>query len=170
LGGESPAWSTTLAQVITVRTAAAADLAELVRMYSRLEEEMGDLHEMWPVADGLDQPIIDSLAECISSERYLVHLGLIDEVPLGFAVAELGSLLMQADGEMVGIIDLIYTEPEARDVGIAEAVLDATIDALTARQASRFDARVLPGHRRAKNFFERSGFSARSITMHRRPR
>jgi hypothetical protein len=29
-----------------------------------------------------------------------------------------------------------------------------------------FDARVLPGHRLAKNFFEAGGFSARLIIMH----
>ncbi len=29
-----------------------------------------------------------------------------------------------------------------------------------------FDARVSPGHRHAKNFFESNGFSARLIVMH----
>jgi hypothetical protein len=29
-----------------------------------------------------------------------------------------------------------------------------------------FDARVSPGHRLAKNFFESNGFSARLIVMH----
>lgn len=156
--------------MITVRRATKHDLSELVRMYRRLEEEMADLHEMWPVADGVDEPIELSLGTRLESASWYVYLGTIDEVPLGFLAAHLGPLLVQAAGEQVGIIELIYTEPEARDIGIAEAMLDVGLADLAELGAERFDAPVLPGHRRAKNFFERSGFSARSITMHRRKR
>ena len=154
--------------MITVRRATKDDLSELVRMYRRLDEEMADLHEMWPVADGVDEPIEESLGTRLESESWYVYLGTIDEVPLGFLAAHLGPLLVQAGREQVGIIELIYTEPEARDIGIAEAMLDAALADLAELGAERFDAPVLPGHRRAKNFFERTGFSARSITMHGR--
>ena len=156
--------------MITVRKATKHDLSELVRMYQRLEDEMADLHEMWPVADGVDEPIVQSLGTRLESENWHIYLGTIDQVPLGFLAAHLGPLLVQAAGEQVGIIELIYTEPEARDIGIAEAMLDEALADLAGLGAERFDAPVLPGHRRAKNFFERSGFSARSITMHRRKR
>jgi len=170
MGRSTPSCSTTLATVINVRRAGNSDLAELIRLYRLLEAEMGELHEMWPIADGVDEPVAASLATRLASEHHHIYLGCIDDVPLGFLAARLGSLLPQAGAEQVGIIDLIFTEPEARDVGIAEAMLDVALEELSAQGAQRFDAPVLPGHRRAKNFFERSGFSARSITMHRRKR
>lgn len=169
--GSGPAFrSTTLARVIAVRRAKPTDLPELVRMYRRLEQEMVELHGMWPVADGLDEPIEDSLSSRVVSVDYSVYLGIIDEVPFGFLISRLRPLFAQAGGEEVGVIDLIFTELEAREVGIAEAMLDVALADLSALGAKRFDAPVLPGHRLAKNFFERSGFSARSIIMHRRMR
>lgn len=170
VGSTTAVHSTTLAPVITIRRAGPSDLPELVRMYRLLEQEMLDLHAMWPVADGVDEPVEETFAARLESEEWFIFLGGIDEVPLGFASSRLDALLVQGGDEQIGLIDLIFTEPEARDVGIAESLLDAAIEALSAVGAERFDAPVLPGHRRAKNFFERSGFSARSITMHRRKR
>lgn len=170
VGSAAAFLSTTLAPVITVRRAAGGDLSELVRMYRRLEGEMRDLHEMWPLADGVDEPADESLAARLESGEWFVFLGGIDEVPLGFLSCRLAPLLSQGGNERVGLIDLVFTEPEAREVGIAEAMLDAAIEVLGGAGAERFDAPVLPGHRLAKNFFERTGFSARSITMHRRRR
>lgn len=156
--------------MIDVRTAGPADLPEILRMYRRLEREMVDLHEMWPLADGIDEPIDLSIGARIESGEWFVYVATIDSVPLGFLFAHLRSLLEQAQGERVGVIDLLFTEPEAREVGIAEALLDVALADLARAGAERFDAPVLPGHRLAKNFFERAGFSARSITMHRRKR
>ncbi|HSR44402.1 MAG TPA: GNAT family N-acetyltransferase [Acidimicrobiia bacterium] len=156
--------------MIEVRTAGPADLPEIIRMYRRLEREMVDLHEMWPLADGIDEPIDLSIGARIESGEWFVYVATIDSVPLGFLFAHLRSLLEQAQGERVGVIDLLFTEPEAREVGIAEALLDVALADLARAGAERFDAPVLPGHRLAKNFFERAGFSARSITMHRRKR
>ena len=170
VGSTTAVLSTTLAPVINVRRAGPSDLPELVRMYRLLEQEMLDLHAMWPVADGVDEPVEETLAVRLESREWFIFLGGIDEVPLGFVSSRLDALLIQGGDEQVGLIDLIFTEPEARDVGIAEAMLDAAIEALSEVGAERFDAPVLPGHRRAKNFFERSRFSARSITMHRRKR
>ena len=170
VGGEATDASTTLDEVIEVRLVESKDLPDLVRLYRRLEEEMRELHEMWPLADGLAEPAEETLAEVVVDPAYVVALGLIDGVPLGFIVGRLRSLLPQAADERVGLVELVYTEPEARAVGIAEAMLDLILERLHARGAERFDAPVLPGHRLAKNFFERAGFSARSITMHRRKR
>ncbi len=154
--------------MITVRRAGESDLPELVRLYRLLEGEMVDLHEMWPVADGLPEPIEETLrARAVTT---LVYLGGIDGVPFGFLTARLIPLHPQGGPEQIGMIDLIFTEPAARGVGIAEAMAERALEDLGGAGARRFDARVLPGHRQAKNFFERTGFSARSITMHRRAR
>ncbi len=154
--------------MITVRRAGESDLPELVRLYRLLEDEMADLHEMWPVADGLPEPIEDALRARAATTH--VYLGCIDDVPLGFLTAHLVSLHPQGGAEQIGTIEFIFTEPDARGVGIGEAMAERALEDLGGAGARRFDARVLPGHRQAKNFFERTGFSARSITMHRRAR
>jgi ribosomal protein S18 acetylase RimI-like enzyme len=66
----------------------------------------------------------------------------------------------------VGSIRLVFSHPDAREVGLAEAMREAAMEEFRRRDITRFDAHVLPGHRLAKNFFEAGGFSARSIIMH----
>ena len=73
-----------------------------------------------------------------------------------------------AAGERIGSIRVVFTEPEAREVGVGEAMLDAILAHLRGSDHRLFDAHVLPGHRLVKNFFESGGFSARSIVMHHR--
>ena len=127
---------------------------------------MVDLHAMWPIADGFAEPIAESFSSAIGDAHARVLLGCIDEVPLGFIYARSESLLPQAGGRMVASIRLVYTDPEARGVGIGEVMRDTVVDHFRARGHRLFDAHVLPGHRLAKNFFEAGGFSARSIVMH----
>ena len=85
---------------------------------------------------------------------------------LGFALATLDGMLPQAEGDEVVTIRFIYTDPEARGVGIGHEMAQDIIDHHTANGIEFFDARVSPGHRNAKNFFEAHGFSARLIVMH----
>lgn len=134
-------------------------------MYERLEDEMVALHSMWPKADGLVDPITESFAEAIDSTDAIVVVGQIDEVVVGFLVAWVEPLLPKVD-EQIGVIRFIFTEPEAREVGVAEAMRDLAMAELRSMGIVRFDAHVLPGHRLVKNFFEAGGFSARSIVMH----
>ena len=54
----------------------------------------------------------------------------------------------------------------ARGVGVGEAMMSWILHEMRARGHHLFDAKVSPGHRHAKNFFESHGFAARSITMH----
>ena len=151
---------------VTARPARVGDLDELVRLYRLLEEEMVALKGMWRLADGLPEPLEEALRAALSDPDNLVYVGAIDGVPVGFALARSEPLLAQAGGERVGVIRLVFTEMEARGVGVAEVLRDAVVDALRRTGHSRFDAHVLPGHRLAKNFFEAGGFAARSIVMH----
>lgn len=152
---------------VTSRPAAAQDLPELVRLYRHLEVEMSALSEMWPLAGGLPEPVEREFASRLADDRALLRIGEIDRVPFGFVLATIDSMLPQAGGELLGSIRLIYVEDEAREVGLAEVMLDDLLAALRDREICRFDAHVLPGHRLAKNFFESGGFKARAIVMHR---
>jgi ribosomal protein S18 acetylase RimI-like enzyme len=127
---------------------------------------MTALHPMWPLADGLAEPVESSFERLLGDPEALVVMGEIDGYPFGFAMARIEEILPQAAGERIGSIRLIYVEPEAREISLGEEMRDHLIDELRRRGISRFDAHVLPGHRLAKNFFEAGGFSARAIIMH----
>jgi ribosomal protein S18 acetylase RimI-like enzyme len=151
---------------VTARIAGPEDLPTLVGLYRGLEEEMTALHPMWPLADGLAEPVETSFRDLLEDQESIVVIGELDDYPLGFSWARVEQILPQAGGAEVGSIRLIYVDPEAREVAIGEEMRDYVMDMLRKRGISRFDAHVLPGHRLAKNFFEAGGFSARSIIMH----
>lgn len=151
---------------VTARHASVIDIDSLVRLYRSLEEEMVALHAMWPLADGLDEPVRDSLLSALEKQDTHVILGEIDDYPFGFLIARVEGLLDQADGEQIGSIRFVFVEKEAREVAVGEVMRDLALGDLRQLGITKFDAYVLPGHRLAKNFFEAGGFSARSIVMH----
>lgn len=150
---------------ITARAATEADLPELLRMYRLLEAEMEDLRGLWKEADGLPEPIEESLAEAVADQDTSVYIGTADGVPFGFILGYSAPLLPQANGERMATIKLVFTEEEARGVGVGEVMRDTLVAQFRAEGHRWFDAHVLPGHRLAKNFFEAGGFSARFIIM-----
>lgn len=151
----------------TARPAVVSDLHVLVDLYRSLESEMAPLSDMWSAADGLAEPVGDSLLHELESPSSMVFIGEIDGVPLGFLIARVENVLPQAHGMEVGSIRFVFVDHPAREVGVGEAMRDIALEALRKRGITRFDAHVLPGHRLVKNFFEQGGFSARSIVMHR---
>jgi ribosomal protein S18 acetylase RimI-like enzyme len=151
---------------VEARQAGPEDLETLESLYRSLQREMTGLHTMWPLADGLDEPVIDSLRTAVDDPDTIVLIGEVDGFPFGFLMARVERLLAQADGEEVGAIRLIYVDQEAREVAVGEEMREVALRMLRERGITKFDAHVLPGHRLAKNFFESGGFSARSIVMH----
>ncbi len=150
--------------LIGARPGTEADLADFARLYRGLEAEMAALRPIWALADGLRAPQEVALRDIL--RHGLATAGTIDEVIVGFLTWHIDPLLPQAGGERIGVIDLLFTEPEARGVGVGEAMLTHGLASLRAAGVKRFDVSVLPGHRQAKNFFEAAGFKARSIIMH----
>jgi len=157
----------TPSMIISARRAERSDLPALSAMYGELAEEQQAIREIWPHTDGLNEPIEGALSERIGRDDAVVVVGEIDGSALGFLVAVEEPLLVPMSDRRVGVITLIYTEHEARGVGVGSSMLRAAMAKLVGRGIDLFDARVSPGHRMAKNFFESNGFKARSITMHR---
>jgi len=151
---------------VAARPANHEDLATFLTMYRALEAEMTAIHRMWPLADGLPEPIEEAFNRILSDERAFLYLGTIDDVIFGFLLTRLEDSLPQAHGLQIGAIRLVFVEKEAREVGVGEAMRDLAMSDLRQRGITRFDAHVLPGHRLVKNFFEAGGFAARSIVMH----
>jgi N-acetylglutamate synthase-like GNAT family acetyltransferase len=152
--------------MITARLATTDDIPVLVELYRELEKEMLDLHAMWPLADGLPEPVEEAFESELADDDSLVILGSVSGYPFGFLLARVESILPQAEGELIGSIRIVFVELEARQVSVGEVMRDLAMQKLRERGISKFDAHVLPGHRLAKNFFEAGGFSARSIVMH----
>ncbi|MCL1692776.1 MAG: GNAT family N-acetyltransferase [Actinomycetia bacterium] len=152
---------------VTARQAVVDDLPELLRMYETLEIEQSAIREIWPHADGLDVPIDVSLTPLLRADTVTAVIGEIDGVAVGFLIAIEEPLLQPLADRYIGVVHFIFTDHEARGVGVGAAMLDLAMERLVDRGIDLFDARVSPGHRLAKNFFESTGFKARSITMHR---
>lgn len=128
--------------------------------------EMVSLHRMWPLVDGLPEPVDVSIQETLADTNAHVFIGEYEGYPFGFLIAFVEGTLPQAGDERIGAIRFVYVDEEARAVGVGEAMRDAVLVELREMGITRFDAYVLPGHRLAKNFFEAGGFAARSIVMH----
>jgi GNAT superfamily N-acetyltransferase len=152
--------------VHAARLATPADIGELERLYGRLRADMEAQKPIWHLVDGLPEPIGAAFAEALAADDVAVFVGTWDDVPVGFMLVRDLAMLPQAGDARRGLIDLVYVEPEAREVGVGEALLDAALAWLSQRGIRLYDARVLPGLREPKNFFEGAGFSARSILMH----
>lgn len=94
----------------------------------------------------------------------LVVAGTIDEVVVGYAIVRPDRL---ADGAVLGVLEDLYVEPDARGVGVGEALMDQVLAWAAANGCTGLDSMVLPGDRAAKNFFESFGLVARAILVHR---
>lgn len=149
-----------------VRQATPDDIGVLEQLYRSLEDEMSALHPMWPIANGLDEPVARTLTETLDDPETILLIGTIDDYPFGFILAREEEMLMQAQGEKIGSIRFIFVDHDAREVGVGEVMRDRAMELLRERGITKFDAHVLPGHRLVKNFFESGGFSARTIIMH----
>ncbi len=151
---------------INVRPAVNGDIFRLVSLYGALESEQTVRKPIWALTDGLDERFDLSLFHAIEDPDSFVLVGEIDGAIVGFLWATTEPMLGRAGGAQIGRIRLIYTEPEARGVGVGHEMLETARDQLRAAGISRFDAPVGPGQREAKNFFEGHQFAARSIIMH----
>jgi len=152
---------------VTARSAAIGDIPELVRLYRLLESEMLQLEEIWATAAGLPEPADQAFVDAIADTGTSVLIGTIDRVPLGLLLGRRETLPPQAGGALIGSIRYVFTQQEAREVGVAEAMMSAYLAGERTAGIRLFDAHVTPGHRLAKNFLETQGFSARNIVMHR---
>jgi hypothetical protein len=151
---------------VAARPAVPGDVPELLRLYALLEAEMIPLEAIWPAAAGIPTPEGTWFEARIADPDASVLVGEIDGVPLGFLVGVREDLPPQAGGRRIGSVRYVFTEHEAREVGVAEAMLARYLAGERDAGITLFDAHVTPGHRLTKNFFESNGFSARSIVMH----
>lgn len=151
---------------VAARHATTDDLDALAALAeAAVAEQAGDRGgAVWSVREARTVPAAPSLAADIAADEVLVLVGTIDEVPLGYAVARTEEL---RDGSLLARVSEVVVDPEARAVGVGEALLDEVVRWAGERGCRGVDALVLPGNRQSKNFFETAGLVARAIVVHR---
>jgi len=71
------------------------------------------------------------------------------------------------DIDGVAVIDSVYVEEGARELGLGDDLVSWALAWARDRQATSVESWALPGDRETKNLFERNGLTARLITVSR---
>ena len=147
------------------RPATAADLPRLIELHQQALGEIGPARggALFTAREARHDPAAE-LATALADPNQIVVVGEIDRWVAGYAAAHLEAL---RDGSHLGVIDDLFVEGDAREVGVGEAMTDVVVEWCEERGCRGIDASVLPGDRATKNFFESFGFTARAITVHR---
>ncbi|MGE3619478.1 MAG: N-acetyltransferase family protein [Acidimicrobiia bacterium] len=119
---------------------------------------------LWSRREARAVPVDASIDEAlVAADRHLV-VGTIDGVVVGYGLVRVEVL---RDGGRLGVLEDLYVEPDARGVGVGEAIMGIVLEWCGAQGCFGVDSLVLPGDRAAKNFFESFGLVARAIVVHR---
>jgi ribosomal protein S18 acetylase RimI-like enzyme len=149
------------------RPAAADDIPRVVELAGQMRAELGAMRggALWLERDAWPEPLEDTYDALLARDDALLLVGTLDDVVIGFAAVLVEQL---RSGARLGVITDLYVEPEAREVGVGEVLVDTLVEHCRAAACIGVDATALPGHRAAKNFFEAHGFTARALAMHHR--
>jgi GNAT superfamily N-acetyltransferase len=148
------------------RAATASDVAILMALSASAQGEVEPQRGGRLLVDSIVTPGVppaEAWRAAVADADRFVALGTLDEVEVGFATARCDT----GGSEPRGIVEIIYVEPSARQVGVGEVMVDAILAWCTERGCRGVDAPALPGSRPAKAFFEEHGFVARLLIMHR---
>jgi GNAT superfamily N-acetyltransferase len=149
------------------RPAGVADVPRLAELNRAVIEELSPMRGggIWKAREARQEPIEEALEDLLDDPDARVLVATIDGTVVGYAAAHLEHL---ADGSVLGVIDDIFVEDGARQVGLGELMINDLMAWCVERKCVGMDAMALPGHRATKNFFEESGFTARQLVMHHR--
>ena len=138
------------------RLAGAADRERIGELRAELFAELGAYRggDLW----------VRERASAARADESTAFVGTLDDAVVGYGIVEVAEL---RDGGRLGTVTELYVEPDAREVGVGETLVNALLDWCRDHDCIGVDATALPGHRAAKNFFEEQGFVSRSLTMHR---
>lgn len=150
----------------SARPATATDLPELVALAEAAVGEMVPHRggELWARTIGRRPPYEPALAAAMVDPERLLLCGCLDGTTVGYTSARLDTL---RDGDRLAVLEDFYTLPDARGVGVGEAMMDAVLVWARTSGAIGIDAVALPGMRDTKNFFESFGMVARALVVHR---
>ena len=153
--------------IVAARPAHDEELDLVAAMADAAIDELRPLRggAVWANTDARTRPVIDSLRVEHESPEAAVFVGTIDETPVGYAAAHPRPL---HDGSAMARITDLYVLPEARKVGVGEALILSIEAWAKGHGLIALDSIALPGDRDTKNFFETFGLVARALQVHRR--
>lgn len=149
----------------SVRRATPADLDRLVELHAAALDGIAD--QRGGAIHRLQRGRVDpeaGLSRALDDPDHLVLVGEVEGWVAGYCVTRVERL---SDGSSLGVIDDLWVEPDAREVGVGEVMLDRVLGWCEERGCRGVDALALPGDRHTKNFFETQGLTARAIVVHR---
>ena len=118
------------------RPATADDLDSIVNVAERVRAEQHGARgaALFAVREGGLWPPRGRLTAAVEAEDTIVVVGTYDDVVFGYGVAVIEPLL---DGGLLGDLKDFAVEPDARSVGIGEAMMNELVDRLRARGCYR---------------------------------
>jgi len=149
------------------RLAVDGDVAaiELVADVVRRQTLAGRGGELFLAVEGAGEPLGDQMRAAISAPNHMAVVGSYDDVVFGYSLV---TVELTASDALIARLRHFAVEPEARAVGIGEAMMNLIIEQATALGCEGVDSWALPGDRSTKNFFESFGLKARLLTVHRK--
>ena len=150
------------------RPAEPGDVAAIADLARAGITELGAIRGggIWQRREARQQPLEPALEAAIAGQGpdALAVVGTIHETVVGYGLSHIETL---PDGGRLAVVTDLYVDPEARGVGVGEAMMDLLVAHAEAAGAVGIDALALPGDRSTKNFFETFGLKARAIVVHR---
>lgn len=121
---------------------------------------------VWRRREAHAEPVDEAITSVVAGPDpdTLAVVGTVDHTVVGYGIARMEAL---HDGATLAVVTDLYVEPEARAIGIGEAMMDLLVEWARDVGAIGIDAMALPGDRHTKNFFETFGLTARAIVVHR---
>lgn len=148
------------------RPARREDIAPLAGIARSVLAGLGDQRggELFTRREARSEPFDEDLRAALEDpDRHLV-VGTFDDVPFGYGLVRREVL---RDGAALAVLEDFVVDPEARGVGIGEAIMDDVVAWAQEQGCIGIDAMALPGDRETKNFFESFGLKARALVVHR---
>lgn len=149
----------------SARVAQSGDLDAVAALAALAVDELRPTRggELWALRDArvLDRT---ALEQDLADDATEVVVGVIDEVVVGFAIVSVDTL---SDGSCLARLTELFVQPEAREVGVGEAMIERVLDWARGRGCRGIESLALPGNRATKNFFETFGLTARAIVVYR---
>jgi GNAT superfamily N-acetyltransferase len=155
--------------VESARPAATRDAARLAQLWDMASDELCQVRGGTLLLAQLDPRPPEITDDPGGDPSTLLAVGTYDDVVVGLARVRAEPIGSQAGGppRLLGVVEVFYVEPEARTVGVGEAIMDLVRRWAVERGCIGLDATALPGSRSTKAFFEDQGFVARLLIMHR---
>lgn len=152
---------------MAARHATAADVPRLLELAGALRAELRPQRggAVWAAREAPHPMDAAAFAGLLARADGAVIVGSFDGVVAGYATVTVEVL---RDGSRLGVVGDLFVDAGLRGVGVGESIAAEVVAFCAAAGCAGVDAIALPGNRDAKNFFERSGFTARALVMHKR--